>query len=333
MTHAISTGIDISAKKVDVVVRRGDKASPASVYQQTPAGHRSLARHLVAVAPDHVVLEATGVYYIDLAITLCGAGLPVSVINPKGFHHFAELKLKGAKTDPVDAALLAEYGQVMQPRRWTPPRPAYQQLCSLSRHINHLVGDRAKAKNRLHGLQATRCTPTTLLRDEKLGIRQLDKRIARLRQDANALLAKLPALQATRQCFCAATGFGDVSTLAIVAELCVMPDTLKSNQVSRQAGLDVRHHQSGSSVNRPGRVSKAGNAYLRTALFYPAMSATMHDPITKAYYDKLIARGKKKKQALVAVMRKYLTGLWACYQSGEPFDPARLFDLRQLNIA
>lgn len=329
----VTVGVDISAAKVDVVIRQANDNGPAKTYEQTPAGLRSLTRQLVKTAPDLVVMEATGVYYIDLALTLCDAGLPVSVINPKSFHHFAELKLKGTKTDPVDAALLAEYGQIMRPQRWTAPSQGCRQLRGLGRHINRLVGDRARAKNRLHDLQATRTTPKTLIRDEKLGIRQLDKRIERLRQDADALLANLPDLQAVRQRFCAATGLGEASTLAIVAELSVLPDTLKAKQVSRHAGLDVRQRQSGSSINSPGRISRAGNTYLRTALFYPALSAVRHDPTTKAYYDKLMARGKKKKQALVAVMRKYLTGLWACYQSGETFDPKRLFDIQELNIA
>ncbi|MGI9573258.1 transposase, partial [Alloalcanivorax xenomutans] len=81
----------------------------------------------------------------------------------------------------------------------------------------------------------------------------------------------------------------------------------------------------GTSVNRPGRISKAGNVYLRSALYMPALSAVRYDPNAKAFYEALVARGKKKIQALVAVMRKYLTGLWACLKTDTPFDSSRLF--------
>lgn len=122
-----------------------------------------------------------------------------------------------------------------------------------------------------------------------------------------------------------AKGIGAASAVALLAELCVLPSHLRAPQVSRYAGLDVRLCQSGSSIDRPGRLSKAGNAYLRAALYMPALSAVRHDPYAKAFYQALQKRGKKKIQALCAVMRKYLTGIWACLQHNQPFDSAKLF--------
>ncbi|MBD8496672.1 transposase, partial [Pseudomonas syringae] len=114
------------------------------------------------------------------------------------------------------------------------------------------------------------------------------------------------------------------------AELTTLPDTLKSSQVSRHAGLDVRLTQSGTSIDKPGRLSKCGNAYLRSALFMPALSAIRCDRYVKAFYETLVGRGKRKMQAICAVMRKYLTGLWACMKSGEDFDTAKLFSEKHL---
>src|SRR5690606_14295334 len=122
-----------------------------------------------------------------------------------------------------------------------------------------------------------------------------------------------------------AKGVGQASAIALLAELSVLPNELKAAQVSRYAGLDVRLCQSGTSVNKPGRLSKAGDAYLRSALYMPALSAVRHDPNAKAFYEALQARGKKKMQALCAVMRKYLTGIWACLKLGVPFDSSKLF--------
>jgi transposase len=108
-------------------------------------------------------------------------------------------------------------------------------------------------------------------------------------------------------------------------ELAVLSRELRSAQVSRHAGLDVRLCQSGTSVSRPGRLSQAGNATLRSALYMPALSAVRFDPNAKAFYEALQKRGKKKIQALCAVMRKYLTGIWACIKLNVPFNSSFLF--------
>lgn len=327
---SVSVGIDISARSVDVVIRRRDTASKTKVFKQSAGGHNALAAYLVKAKPDRVVIEATGVYYLDLAITLVHAGLPVVVLNPKSFHYFAQLKLQNSKSDPIDADLLAEYGQCMRTALWTPPDATCQQLRSMGRHINRLTGSRTQARNRLHALKATQTTPALLIEDEEQGIAFLEQRIERLRKAALAILAQVPELQSQYDHVRAAKGIGTVAALALLAELCVLPDHLKSNQVSRHAGLDVRQYQSGTSVARPGRISKTGNTYLRAALFMPVLSAVRYDVNAKAFYEALLARGKKKMQALVAVMRKYLTGLWACLKTGQPFDSSLLFDTKRL---
>lgn len=330
---SVYAGLDIGAYTVDLVTRQADKVSKAKRYKQTPEGHNALIAQLKKAKPVRIVMEATGIYYFDLAIALAEAGLPVAVINPKSFRHFAELKLQTSKTDAIDSDLLAEYGQRMVPALWTPPDQHHQALRSLGRQINRLVGCRAQAKNRLHALRATRATPDLLIEDEQDGIATLERRIERLRQAAQSLLAEAPALQRGYQHLLAAKGVGEATALSILAELCVLPRSLKSGQISRQAGLDVRQHQSGTSVHRPARISKAGNVYLRSALYMPALSAVRYDRHARAFYETLVARGKKKVQALVAVMRKYLTGLWACLKTDTPFESARLFQTDGLQKA
>lgn len=320
-----SVGIDIGAGNFDVVVYEAGKFSKSTRYRQNPEDHKALISKLKSLRPAYVVMEATGVYYFDLAVALADAGLPVSVINPKSTKHFAQVKLQNSKTDPMDAALLAEYGARMEPRFWTPPDQHRQALRSLGRQINRLIGSRTQAKNRLHAMKATNSTPRILLDDETQAIEILDQRIERLRKAAHELLAEAPELKRLHEHCCAAKGIAEASALALLAELCVLPNHLKSAQISRHAGLDVRLHQSGSSVNQKARISKAGNTYIRAALYMPAMSAVRFDPHARAFYDALVARGKTKMQAQVAVMRKYLTGLWACLKTDTPFDSALLF--------
>jgi transposase len=272
-----------------------------------------------------VVLEATGVYYLDLAVTLHKAGWPVSVINPKSFHHFAKLKLNPSKTDGADAALLAEYGECLKPALWQAPDEALMNLRDIGRQINRLTATRTQAKNRLHALRAKSTTLPLLIEDEIEGIERLDQRIQRLSAAALELIRSHPYCQPLLDHLRQAKGIGEVSGVALLAELLVLPRELSSAQITRHAGLDVRLCQSGSSVSKPGRLSKAGNAYLRAALYMPALSAVRYDPNARAFYEALKKRGKKKIQALCAVMRKYLIGLWACIKLNLPFNSSLLF--------
>lgn len=322
---SVFVGVDIAAKSFDLVSREAGKSSRVHQFSQTPQGHAKAIEQLRVLQPVLIVMEATGIYYLDLAVALADAGLPVAVINPKSFRHFAALKLTGSKTDAIDAALLAEYAERMEPKLWTPPSKERLALRDIGRQINRLTATRTQAKNRLHALQATRQTMPLLIEDEQEGIEWLPRRIQRLTQAAQALIAQDEALSRQLSHLLAAKGIGETSALAILAELSVLPADLKATQVSRYAGLDVRLTQSGSSVQRPARLSKAGNAYLRAALYMPAMSAAQHDPRAKAFYEALVSRGKKKIQAQCAVMRKYLTGLWACIQTDTAFDSTRLF--------
>lgn len=318
-------GIDVSAKSVELALRQNGRRISRESFAQTAEGHEQLRRRLCAAHPQRVVLEATGVYYLDLAVTLAHAGLPVSVINPRSFHHFAKLKLQGSKTDGIDADLLAEYGERMMPGLWTPPDPSRLALRDLGRQINRLTATRTQAKNRLHALRARQGVLDLLIQDEVDAVATLDRRIERLTQAARELLDQQPDLARQAECLDCAKGVAQASAIALLAELCVLPANLKAAQVARYAGLDVCLRQSGTSVNGVSRISKAGNAYLRAGLYMPALSAVRYDPYARAFYEALQRRGKKKLQALCAVMRKLLTGFWACLKTAQPFDSAKLF--------
>jgi transposase len=325
-------GVDVGAKSVVVSQRRAGRTVSTDEFPQTPEGHRALIKKLGRKVAC-VVLEATGVYYLDLAVALHRAGLPVAVINPRSFHHFANLKLSNSKTDAVDAALLAEYGECMKPTLWQAPDDVLMGLRDIGRQINRLTRTRTQAKNRLHALRSKSSTLPLLIEDEIEGIERLDQRIQRLAQAAIDLISQQPRCKQHLTNIQKAKGIGQASAIAMLAELCVLPQELRAAQVSRYAGLDVRLCQSGTSVNKPGRLSKAGNAYLRSAFYMPALSAVRHDPNARAFYEALQKRGKKKIQALCAVMRKYLTGVWACLKLGTPFDSSKLFSEQHLKNA
>lgn len=330
---ALVVGVDIGSRTAPMAWRKDGNVVGNWTIEQSAKGHSLAVKKLLSLKPELIVMEATGVYYLDLAVKLTNAGLPVAVINPKSAHNFAKIMLANSKTDKIDAQLLAEYAERMTPRVWTAPTAQMLELRALGRHLNRLTGRRTQAKNELHALKATESTSSMLIEDEEDAIDVLDKRIERFRKAALELILESPNLSRSYKCMIAGPGIGEASAIAMLAELVTLPSTLKSNQVSRYAGLDVRLTQSGTSLNKPGRMSKAGNAYLRAATFMPALSALRCDPIVKAFYEGLVGRGKKKMQAIGAIMRKYLTGIWACIRSGEPFDTAKLFDEKHLSKA
>ncbi len=133
------------------------------------------------------------------------------------------------------------------------------------------------------------------------------------------------ALAARFQALDSIIGIGPTSALALLAELLVLPQDINSRACVCHAGLDVRIHRSGSSVELAPRLSKHGNKYLRRALYMPALVAVVHDPHARAFRDRLIARGKKKMQAIAAIMRKLLTAAWALVRNPAPYDGAKLF--------
>ena len=319
-------GIDVSAKSLDVVVRKQGNNGPSAIYANSHAGHNELTSKLKKLNPDLIVMEATGVYHFAIAERLFDEGLPVSVINPKQSYHFAKTLLQRSKTDAIDAGLIAEYGQRMEPRKWTAPSRARREFREVARQLNRLTAELTAAKNRLHALKVG-SQSDFLIADEQDAIEMHERRIERIRKYATQCISTDEELTVHLENLTQAKGIGDITAVAVLGELCVLDKSLKTPQVARYAGLDVRENQSGSSLARPGRLSKAGNTYLRAALYMPALSAGKHDEPSKAFIQRLTERGKKPIQAQCALMRKMLTGIWACMKNNEPYDSTKLFDL------
>jgi transposase len=143
------------------------------------------------------------------------------------------------------------------------------------------------------------------------------------------LVRGVPALATKLAHLVSAKGIGDASAMRILAELLVLPGDLSAPQWVAHAGLDPRPYESGTSVHRPRRISKVGNRHLRAALYMPALVAIQHNPNVKAFYNKLVAAGKKPMQAVVAVMRKLLHAIWGMLKHNEDFDGNKFFTLTE----
>ncbi len=153
----------------------------------------------------------------------------------------------------------------------------------------------------------------------------MERRLARLEEQGLALVASVPELAEKLHHLISVKGIAQTSALRILAEVLVLPDALSPEQWVAQAGLDPRPRESGSSVNKPRFISKAGNKYLRAALYMPALVAIQFEPHVKAFYDKLIQAGKKPKQAIVAVMRKLLRSIWGMLKYKLDFEGDKFY--------
>ena len=321
----VFAGIDVGAAELVLVLRTGDKSSAAQSFSNTSTDHHRLVLALTKLPDCTVCLEATGVYSMDVAMAIHDAGLRLMVINPQCSHNFAKVLGKHSKTDNVDADTLAQYAQCMPFQAYVRPTEIALTLRILSRRIHALTDQKTVAKNQAHALSFIAGTPKAVMRDLVLAITQLEKRLATLTAATLELIEATPELLGPFTLLLGVKGIGHTSAIALLGELLMLPGGLSHAQWVKFAGLDPKHFRSGTSVDKKARISKAGNHYIRAALFMPALSAKVHDPYVKAYFNHLIDMGKTPMQGVCAVMRKLLHALHGMLTNNQPFDNSRFY--------
>jgi len=320
-------GIDVSAETLDLVVRKKGKNQKVKKFKNTSDGHTSLIEWLRKKNVSHVCLEATGIYHLDLAVTLDQTSdISVMVLNPRVARKFAEATMTRGKTDAIDAGVLAQYADCMDFIVWTAPRPIVLQIKAYSRRLSALAKLKVKTKNQLHALQATIHTPRQVIDDAVLTIAQLENQIVNLEAGALKLIISDEEINNVMILLISVKGIAQTTAIQLIGELLVLPKDMTSKQWVAYAGLDPRANESGKSVSKKRRISKAGNRNLRRALYMPALSASRHEVNVSAYYQHLINnRGITKLQAICAVMRKLLHAIHGMLKSGKSFDGTRFY--------
>jgi transposase len=318
----VRAGLDVGAAELVVALLRDGQLENPCTLPNTPAGHRQLIRLLTRRgATARVCLEATGVYSLRLALALQRAErIEVMVVNPRTIKDFQRARLTRAKTDKVDALGILEFLQRMEFVPWTPPAEAVLALQQLGRRMVQLRGELTREQARLHAIAFTPDRAGLIAADLKANIRHLQKRLKALQQSAAELAAHEPGLATQVERLCTVPGIGRLSALRLLGELLVLPRDLKAKQWVAHAGLDPRPRQSGST-DAPRHISRTGNRHLRLALFMPALVAIQRSPQIQAAYESLLARGKKKKVALIAIMRRLLHSIWGMLHHQQPFNP------------
>jgi transposase len=327
MSPTTYLGIDVAARTLAVALLT-DAPPPAVALPpvaNTPAGWQILIATLSdqggAPATTRIIMEATGAYWQGVATTLHQAGWAVSVVSPGSVRAFARARLRRAKTDRVDAALLADYGRAMQPAVWSPPPAAVTALQLLLRQRDDLVTLRTETRNRQHALAQLPLRPPAVEEPLAAVVRVVEEQIAALdaaiKQHATAsasVAADIARLETI-------VGVGLLTAAVVVAETRPLWGNATPRQVVAYAGLDPAPHQSGTAVRGAGHISKTGNARLRQAVYMAAVTAARCNPVLKPFYERLLAGGKCKKVALVAVARKLLALMVTLLIHQRDFDP------------
>lgn len=291
----IFVGIDVSKAQLDVAIR---PTAPSLAVANDKGGIKTLVKRLEKIRPTLVVLESTGGLERAVMVALMGAEIPVAMVNPRQVRDFAKSTGQLAKTDRIDAAILAHYAEALRPEPRALPDQVTLELRALTARRRQLIEMIGAEKNRL----AT--TSKAVTKRISAHIRWLEQELDRADQDLDRSIRQSPIWQENQQLLRAIPSIGPVTSRTLLAEL---PELGKLNgkQISALVGLAPFNRDSGSLKGR--RSIWGGRASVRCALYMAALVASRHNPVIRKFYDRLRAAGKKPKLALVACMRKLLT--------------------------
>jgi transposase len=313
-------GIDVSKDTLDACLLAPGGRTRQGSFPNDACGYAALIRWADqhAVGPCHFCLEATGPYSEAPALALAEASRPISVVNPARVKYAGLMRGWGNKTDPADARRIAEYARDSNPPPWQAPTPEVRTLQGLVRRRDDLREMAAREKGRL----ASPALPRAARRSVERTLHFLEREADRVQAQADELIAATPALQADRDLLVSITGVGPQTATTVLAELPSVERLPSAESGAAYAGLAPREFRSGSSVRKRTRLSKAGNARLRKALYLPTLTAIRFNPLLKGFFARLVAAGKPKLQAVGACMRKLVMLCYGVLKNRVPFDPA-----------
>jgi len=324
--YRLWSGVDIAAKTFTATwtTDRTTYAAPLTL-PYTPEGITTFQQQLssqgIAPADTLIVLEATGSYWIRLAVALHAAGFVISVVNPKQVHHWAQSLPGRGKTDALDARMLTQYAWERLQHPWSPPPALYHELRQRLTARESLAGLRQQARNQADALRQWPVVVAAALQAIEQVIAELDAQIATL-DAAIAQVLRDGAWAASAELMQSIIGIGPLTTawvLVLTVNFRLCPT---AGAAANYAGLIPLPRESGTSVRGRARLGHDGNARLRTTLYRATVNAARFNPIIKRFYERLRAAGKPPKVARCAAARKLLLLIYAVVQKQRPFDPA-----------
>jgi len=307
-TQGMVAGIDVSKDWLDVAL--GEESLRVA---NEAAGVSSLIERLQAMSVELVVMEATGGYETQAASAIAAAGLKLAVVNPRQVRDFAKATGRLAKNDRIDAHVIAAFGQAIEPQITHLPDEQARELQGLLVRRSQLLGMRVQESNRLALMQGA------MRKQIKSHIAWLDQAIDEVNTDLTARLRQSPVWREKDELLRSLKGIGPITSGTLMSSL---PELGELDRRSIAALVGVAPFNRDSGAFRGRRAIWGGRAHVRHVLYMAAIAAVRSNPVIKPFYERLIARGKPHKVAMVACMRKMLTILNAMMRSNTPWTPS-----------
>jgi transposase len=309
MPSQVFVGIDVAKAQLDIALRpTGERWA----LTNDDAGIAVLVPRLQAIAPQLIVLEASGSYQRAVVAALAAAGLPVAVVNPRQARDFAKATGQLAKTDALDARALAHFAEAVRPMPRPLPDTQADELRALLARRRQLVTMRTAEQNRLGS------APPRLQADIQAHITWPNTRLTTLDDDLDTTLRASPVWQEREELLHSVPGIGPVCARTLLLDLPEL-GTLNRQRLAALVGVAPLNRDSGTL--RGSRTTWGGRAHVRATLDMSTLVAVRYNPVFKAFYERLRAAGKAAKVALTACMRKLLTILNAMVKHHAPWQP------------
>lgn len=323
-----SVGIDISKETFTACVCQRDlsgaeQLSKAVDFQNNKTGFNQLvkwSRKFTDPSIDVIfVMEATGVYYENLAHHLFKLKLSVSVVLPTKVKYYTQSLNIKTKTDIVDARVIARMGAERKLSLWEPPPVIFKQLRDLTREYSELMKERTVFKNRLQSNESSYEPHPVVLKSKKELIKKLDEHIKKLKEEIERLIESEEWLARKVNKLLTIKGVGLTTIAVILGETKGFEFVKNIRQLCSYAGFDVVQKESGTSVRGKTRISKKGNSRIRAALYLPAMVSSVHNPVLKTSYQRIIKDKPGKMIGITALQRKLLVLIYTLWKNDTEF--------------
>lgn len=303
-------GIDVGKSMLDICIYETDEYFQV---ENSTTGIKQLLRKIKRYKLTRVLVEATGGYERAVTEACAEHELPIIIVTPIKVRQFARAQGVLAKTDKIDARLIAQFGAVMQPEVRPLPTKNIRKVRDLNARKRQLMESRIQEMNRQQKAQ------TYMMATHRRMIKLLDKEIEWVNIQLEKEVAKIEEWQQAKDILLSAPGVGNGVAYTLLGELPEL-GKLSHRKIAALCGLAPFNHESGSTVKK--RRIRGGRAPIRTVLYMAMMSAIQHNPVMKQFYNKLVAQGKHKKVALTACMRKMITILNAMIRDNKAWNMA-----------
>ncbi len=303
-------GIDVAKAHLDVY----DTTTTRHIrFANSRLGIKKCLGHIVSLQPELIVLESTGGYELELAIALSDASLPAAVVNPRRVREFGRAVGQLAKTDRIDAALLARYAEAIHPQVQTHINAHHLKMKALVARRGQLVKMRTAEINRQEHVR-----DKDIAHSIKAVIRTIERELEKIEQKLATLIRQIPELQRKMKLLVTVPGIAEKTATMLITNVPELGQ-LNRRQLAALIGVAPINRDSGSY--RGKRMTGGGRRIVRARLYMPTVVACHHNPVLKAYYQRLLDKRKTKMTALVAVMRKLLVVINTMIEKGEAWNP------------